>query len=409
MNRDEFLGSTCLTPPGVGGVAVLRVTGSRARENLLQIFQSRRPITPANGTQCIYFGKLVEDGETLDEALVIQASDNPSDFDVSIHGGVRLVDRILQAFERLGAAFRSSGECTLSLWPAENLIEREALDALPSAKCPMAVRFLLWQRCHLPSYLEALARLCEEDATQAAESFKELIARAPAGRRVVKGGTVALVGPPNGGKSTLFNRLTGRAAAVVSPHAGTTRDWIAHEVLLKGLPVTLIDTAGRRTTANELEQWAIAAGSERSDKSDLELVIFDGSLAETPGRLPNHQVPTASRTQLTVLNKQDLGIQWPKGAPPTRLEEEAIVISAENGFGVEVLIDAIIEKLGWATGWERRPTLFSQRQAQACSDILSDLVRHPAMAATRIRDRLIGKRQADGAVSTRGAPAGTMD
>jgi tRNA modification GTPase len=173
-------------------------------------------------------------------------------------------------------------------------------------------------------------------ALHAAQQLRDEIAAALAdgrrGERLRDGLVVAIAGPPNAGKSTLFNRLAHREAAIVSPFAGTTRDIIEVHLDLDGFPVTLLDTAGIRESSEPVEQEGIRRARERAAAADLVLWVIDGSSAgraddQPPGLLENAVV-------WLVKNKIDLAVD--------RNENEFIYsISATSGDGVDNLVAAL--------------------------------------------------------------------
>src|SRR5690606_16042657 len=122
---------------------------------------------------------------------------------------------------------------------------------------------------------EDLARPALEKIAQLRREIEQTLAASARGERLRDGLTVAIAGPPNAGKSTLLNRLARREAAIVSPHAGTTRDIIEVYLDLDGYPVTLIDTAGIRETDDPVEQEGVRRARDRVAKADLVLWLSD--------------------------------------------------------------------------------------------------------------------------------------
>ncbi|MEK7756176.1 MAG: GTPase [Planctomycetota bacterium] len=411
-----------LTPPGAGAIGVVRVVGPDAVSLVNQAFRpaSGGGLSAAQGDRLRY-GHFVDGDETIDDVIVSvtmlgrhegtkarrheeksheatrHGGQSPPRsheetghlvVDISAHGGVRVIERILQTLERLGALVGEPGDAVGLAWPTGSLIEYEAVEALTRAKTERAVRLLAWQRENLPAALEAVALLCRSDPAEARRRLPALADGYPVARTLMEGVTVALVGPPNSGKSTLFNRLIGRPATVVSPQPGTTRDWVAEAVEMDGVPVTLVDTAGRREADDPLEQQAVEAGRRVVERAEVRLLLLDGS---QPLAQPGEKLLAASRLWagcLTVINKADAGNAWPA---PKVGRHKNVSISALTGAGCDKLVSAILEMLGYH-GWvESVPCLFTARQAEAAADVLSVLPRDPMAAEQRLERCLIGR------------------
>lgn len=443
-----------LTPPGAGAIGVVRVVGPDAVSLVNQAFRpaSGGGLSAAQGDRLRY-GHFVDGDETIDDVIVSvttwhegrkakalgtkalgirhEGTEGSTDagmkgsriegnedealgheeksdgatlpgqaprrsdeemgcvaVDISAHGGIRVIERILQTLERLGALVGELEDAVGLAWPTGSLIEYEAVEALTRAKTRRTVRFLVRQRENLPAALEAVALLCRSDPVEARRRLTAIAVCYPVARTLIDGATVALVGPPNSGKSTLFNQLIGRPATVVSPQPGTTRDWVAEPVEMDGVPVTLVDTAGRLGTDDPLEQQAVEVGRRVTERAEVRLLLLDGSqLLSSSGK----ELLEASRLWagcLTVINKADAGNAWPS---QNIGGHKNVSISALTGAGCDELVSAILEMLGYR-GWvESVPCLFTARQAEAATDVLSDLPRDPMAAEQRLQRCLIGR------------------
>jgi len=171
--------------------------------------------------------------------------------------------------------------------------------------------------------LEAVKRR----ARAALERIEEALATADAAERLREGFTVVIAGPPNVGKSTLMNALAGRDVAITSPVAGTTRDLIEVFLDLNGYPVTLVDTAGMRDSADPIEQEGVARARRRAANADLTLWLDDGSGGPTPG---------VGSPVLSIRTKIDLLPPGPPASTPGKF-----AVSAKTGAGVDRLLDAL--------------------------------------------------------------------
>ena len=180
-----------------------------------------------------------------------------------------------------------------------------------------------------------------EDTRRRLTRLQEQISRALAlGRQgsVLRSGLqVVLAGQPNVGKSSLLNRLAGEDLAIVTEIPGTTRDTVRQAIQIEGVPVNMIDTAGLRESADEVERIGMARARSEMARADVVLVVLEAGRLEMPaGPLP----PAASR--LTVINKIDLVA----GSVPGR-QGEAIHVSARTGAGLDALRAALLEAVGW--------------------------------------------------------------
>jgi tRNA modification GTPase len=155
----------------------------------------------------------------------------------------------------------------------------------------------------------------------------DVLRQAPAAVRMREGFVVAVVGPPNVGKSSLVNLLAGREVAIVTAHPGTTRDPIEVELDLHGLPVTLVDTAGLRETDDAIEREGIRRAREKAEAADLVLELVDARDAQV--------APSSDRRRLVVANKSDLS---PSGSA-------YLAISCQEGTGISELLDEILLRL----------------------------------------------------------------
>ena len=390
-----------MTPSGAGAVGVIRVFGPEAVSIVQGLFQpasSHNQTGRASEHGRLRYGTLVDDGETIDDVLVTTLSAARwTVVEISAHGGVRVLERILQSLADRGAPLADPAAHADIVWNARNLIEEEALTALVTASTARAVRFLSWQRMHLVDALNETADEFEAGCATAAGKLRGMVDRAAAARLLVEGARVAIVGMPNSGKSTLFNRLVGRTAAVVTDRAGTTRDWVDASIELDGIPITLVDTAGHQEAAGSVERRAIHAGWAIGKAADLVLLAIDSSCSLTSEghRLAGDVARLGS--SLVVSTKADLG---PEGSPSHDSSavdwpgsESRVRVSAITGEGMGELRTLIARGLGIGPNAEEAPCFFTGRQVDVARSILS---RSPGQvdAALEIRNKLIDARSA---------------
>jgi len=378
MTATSHNASFLLTPPGTGAIGVIRVTGPEVLSIVGQVFESESgvPLSPRDEGRLRY-GKFIDDGEVVDDVVASLTNVCGSwEVDITAHGGVRVVERVLLTLDRLAAPLASGDTLAERCWPTGNRIECEALQALTRARTTRAVRFLAWQRQHLRGAIEALSEESRADAGVTADKLAAIIGGYDAARVLLEGVTVGLIGPPNSGKSTLFNRLVGRAAAIVSPVEGTTRDWVAQSVDLEGIPVTLVDTAGRKVPADELENEANFAAQRVAEQADLCLFLVDDStmVRAQDGAHWNDFQPL--RRYLIVVTKSDLG-KAGDDVPPIvdamgrRLP--FVRVSAKTGSGIDGLVREVFGLLGMAGRVDNIPCLFTCRQVDAAKRAMTAL------------------------------------
>jgi len=338
----------------------------------------------------------VVDNEVVDDVVVSlgRIGSCPA-VDICAHGGIRVIERILETLERFGAPLCITAESPAPIWQVNNLIERETVDAMSRAKTHRAVRFLAWQREHMGRQLERAASLCQTDADRARKLLQAMLERYGCARTLIEGATLAILGPPNSGKSTLFNRLIGRSVTIVSPRPGTTRDWVTGSVEVDGVPLTLVDTAGRHETREDLEHQAIESGREVGERADVCLLLLDGSapLSDTAQTLC--RICGSRPRSLTVINKTDKtdlecvldpAVVWVDDACRAG---STIHVSALTGTGLDRLMQEVLKTLGFGDWVDAAAAFFTARQRDLAAKVLSDLPQDAETANRTIRERLL--------------------
>lgn len=393
-------GARCylLTPPGIGAIGTIRVKGPDAFALVASFFRrgSKTELRRESLDRgSVLYGSWVENHEVIDDVLLSRDPDDPFSFDITAHGGVRIQERILETLERLGAPLADPAQIPPNVWPIASLIAREAHHELIRTTSPRAVRFLSYQLEHLAPRLDELAATMPTNPAFVRSALESMIAAYPAARRLIDGAVVAIVGSPNSGKSTLFNQLLGRSAAVVSDRPGTTRDWVSGTVELAGVSVTLIDTAGTHETADGLEQQAILSGRQQAGQADLIILLVDGAQPADPGasiaRLARAWGPAIPA--LPVLSKLDLLVDSPGLVPSNvsgSLPQNTLRVSAKTGQGIELLIQAILIRLGLGDpAIDHRPGLFTARQVEAAHRASAAIGVNSVAAGRFLHDELV--------------------
>ncbi len=397
------------TPPGRGGIGIVRLSGEEAREVAARMLRLRHPMAAGRAR----FGELLEpkSGEPLDQVVVTffaapHSSTGEDVVEIAAHGSPVLLQHMLELCVAGGARLAEPGEFTqrgflngrMDLTQAEavhDLIESSTLHqarvAARQLGGSLARRLapLKQQVVSLIAALEAGIDFAEDDletlpgsAIEEAlvpvrESLMGLAATWFYGRVLREGLTLAIVGRPNAGKSSLFNRLVERERAIVTSAPGTTRDTIAERVSIGGIPVELVDTAGLRgepVAVSEAEALGIARSWEAIAEADLILLVRDASESvtkEDAELLASMQRASGGREILLVENKYDLvqGALRDWKARSSRAGHAAAPVrtSALTGDGIAELREAILTRLKGEEGQAEDGLITSLRQHLAVS------------------------------------------
>ena len=335
-----------LTPPGVAGLAVVRAVGPGVAGFLRRHFS--RP-TPAG--RCVH-GELSDAGGVIDDPVVVLAADGRS-VDVNLHGGEWIVQRTLDLLAGGGfEILRPGPDAPLPrvAVDADDELEASVLAHLPLATTRLGIDVLLRQ-------IELWTGF---DPTPAEA---KIIAVDAGLWHLLHPPRVALVGRPNVGKSTLANRLFGRARSIVADQPGTTRDWVGEAANLDGLPVVLIDTPGRRSSVDPIERDAIAASEPVAAAADLVVVVVDASAPPTAEDLALIESFAADRS-LVFLNKCDRPVRWAADVPAGHRSVRGSAVS-----DVAALVRAVLEHFGMDAMERERPRWWTLEQREALSRI----------------------------------------
>ncbi len=404
------------TSSGRAGIAVLRVSGPGAGAAIAAL--TRRPVPPARRAS---LRRLADPrgGEALDDALVLWFP-GPSSFtgeDVAefhIHGGGAVVAGVSEVLGRLpGCRLAQAGEFTrrafengrLDLTEVEGLADLIAAEtaaqrrqALRQLDGELGALYEGWRArlIRVLGHAEADIDFPDEDLPQglAAAIRPEIgdlaaeIARhlddGRRGERLREGLSIAIIGAPNAGKSSLLNRLARRDAAIVSATAGTTRDVIEIHLDLGGYPLVIADTAGLRDGGDDIEAEGVRLALARAKAADLKLAVFDAAA------WPAADSATAALVDddtIVVLNKIDLGTSK---TPPMPNGRPMVAVSALTGAGVEVLLSAIEREAARRLNVSASPVLTRARHREALEGCVAALRRGlvaglPELAAEDLR------------------------
>lgn len=360
------------TATGPGGVGIVRLSGPMAWD-VGQAVCGRR--LRARRAAVVRFREV--DGTTIDDGIVL-AFRGPASFtgedvvELQAHGSPVVLDQLVQCCIRLGARQALPGEFSqraflngkLDLVQAEAIADliaaadvraaraaRRSLDGVFSRRIDALMAQVLAIRVHAEAAidfvdepLETLGGSQLQVRLEAARAdLGQLLVEAERGRKLRDGLHAVLVGPPNAGKSSLLNALSGCERAIVTAIPGTTRDTLAETLRLDGMELTLVDTAGIRAAADAIEAEGIRRAHEALARADLALVVLDAQ-APNAGRQAVAAAIEGVPEVLWLYNKVDLVPELPI------LPQNALSLSARTGAGLDLLRHRLSELAGGAVG-----------------------------------------------------------
>ena len=416
MNLDDTIVAIS-TPPGRGGLGVVRLAGPDARSIAAPLLRLTSDLEPNRAL----FGELSEPGtqQRIDEVVVTFFA-KPHSYttddivEISAHGSPVVLRHIVELALARGARLADPGEFTMraflngriDLTQAEAV--RDLIDSQTLYQARVAAQQLGGALSHrllpikqklveLIATLEAGVDFAEDDVSvlpgpqilarieSVAAPLRELGRSFAYGKLVHEGLTLAIVGRPNVGKSSLFNRLVERERAIVTAAPGTTRDLVTETVAIGGIPVHLVDTAGIRQALNEAEAEAIGIRKSREALADADLVLVVTDASQPLTREDRELIEQVSgRTAIVVANKSDLVDRRPSTVdvqdhPITRSPDHPMLpTSALTGTGIAELRAEILQRMSGGAPQQETAFLTNLRQQKLVEDSLTALA-----AATR--------------------------
>ncbi len=355
------------TPAGTGGVGIIRISGPEAK-TIAQKISNRELSTPR---KTLFAEFRNHDQQTIDSGLVLYFQ-APASFtgedvvELQGHGGQVVMNMLLKEVIALGARMARPGEFSERAFLNEkiDLVQAEAIADVIASGSEQAV--LASQRslqgvfsAHINEILSLLieTRVWVESAIDFPEeeidflsdtrlkqqmsalhqSLKKTLAKTETGVVLNKGINIAIIGKPNVGKSSILNRLTENDSAIVSDVAGTTRDVIKEDVVIAGIPVRLLDTAGIHKTENPIEQQGIERALQVQQQADLVLQVLgaDDEFESQIKPQTNH---------ICIINKTDL-LSNDEADVFKSKHANVLLVSAKHKQGIDLIQQAIIDQV----------------------------------------------------------------
>ncbi len=400
MLKDQTIAAIA-TSTAIGGIGIVRISGSEA----LSIAQAMTKLTTIEPRKAYFSPFISSAGETLDEGIVLFYK-GPNSFtgedviELQGHGGVVVLTRVLNRALELGAKMARRGEFSerafingkLDLVQAEaihDLIisqsEAQAKAAINSLTGQFSKRVneLLTTLVNLRVYIEASIDFSEEDIDFISDGnvvnglktlnsqVSTLLKSAGNGKVLTDGLKVVIAGKPNAGKSSLLNALSGEDSAIVTEIEGTTRDILKEQIIIEGIPLNIIDTAGLRDTDDAIEAEGIKRAKKAIEGADLVLWMHDDS--QTFEGI-DQDIVELNIPIIRIHNKIDISGQSAGDY------QEYIAISAKEEQGIDILKKAILS----AVDYEGQEGMFSARERHL--QALREVLKHFSVALAIIEE-----------------------
>jgi len=356
-----------MTGKGTGAISTIQVFGESAGDVINKIFEPAGKGPAKFETGKILLGTIHDEDKTIDQVTI--GCEQGRTIAINCHGNPLIVEMIMQLLKQHGVEILNSEQLQIKILSAQkngNTISTEAKLARPKAKTLEGTKIIANQinvglSKTAKDWLEHMEEISLEEIRN---QVSRILRDSQIAKLIIYGCTAVLTGPPNSGKSSLLNCLSGRRKAIVTDIKGTTRDWVKSQCRLDCLSLELIDTAGleeQLTTAeNTIEKVAQKKTAEILEKADLVLLVFDNS--QSVDQLDKKLTEKImDKRVVTVLNKSDL----PAGLDTKKLPKflsNTVLTSAIEGSGIENLTEQIRQICGVVDFDLRTTVCFTDRQ-----------------------------------------------
>lgn len=364
------------TPPGMGAIGVIRVSGKQTFSILNDLFPSKNLFEQASHTLVV--GLLKDQSKVLDE-VVLSLFKGPKSYtgedviEISCHGSAYIQSQIIASITARGARLAKAGEFTqraflngkLDLAQAESVADLIASNSEASKRAAIHtmrggfstdLAYLREQLIKFSALIELELDFAEEDVefanrsalhitvNELQQATQQLINSFALGNVIKNGVQVAIIGKPNAGKSTLLNALLNENRAIVSDIAGTTRDTIEEVLNIEGVLFRLIDTAGIRTQTDDvIEQLGVAKSLEKMNAADLVVYLFDAATTSIQDiEVVAKELTATGIKHVLVANKIDS--ITPEKLAVLEATDSIVCIAAKNKLAIDTLKNALVQK-----------------------------------------------------------------
>lgn len=346
-----------LTCPQTAAIASVAVWAENARPVLRSVFA---PNLPQPGY--FVFGKIIDSKGHLLDSVILGCEHNDA-YVIHCHSNPLIVETIIRLLVDLGAELKTSEEYLHSkVNPSLPMLIKEAIE---TAAKSASIKGAEWVFCQthsgLTKWLDCLATQTDIDVSLISNEIKNMINRRRRLNYLLKGIRIVLVGPANSGKSTLLNWFAGKNAALVSPLAGTTRDWVAVTCRIHDILAVIIDTAGldiHLAASDNIQTLAQIHTIQQIASADLILLTIDSSRPHILD-IPNLQTPL-----LKVFTKSDIA------SPVLTIPSDSALVSALQNSGMGRLCDLILDTLDIKKVDISEPVVFTDRQERIFNNLL---------------------------------------
>ncbi len=403
------------TAPGEAGIAIVRISGPNTLAIADRVIVCRPPRPSARASHHAFLAHIRgESGRFLDRALILpmrapRSYTGEDVVEVQCHGGRMACRQILAAVCAAGARVAEPGEFTRRAFlnGRIDLLQAEAVLDLIRAQSDRAARMALEQlegrltdrvnslyretmaaAAAIESAIDFIEEISSEEVAnealphirRAVDEASSLLSTSNGGRILREGLRVAILGPPNAGKSTLFNALLGYERAIVTPHPGTTRDTIEESMVINGIPIRLTDTAGIRETTCEIESLGVDRSKMELNKSDVIVYVVDANIGISSSDQQLIEQAHGAKV-LIVYNKSDTcGFE-------KKHHQHGIAASALMLKGMDEIKSAI-SAIFAAAGEQESDVFVSERHTQQLRKAISELKSAEKLLNGRMGDRL---------------------